>query len=74
MNDSRTGDLISTPIPSHLFKKIEQRAEEMGFDSALDYILFVLTEIVTQPEKQVQPFTEEEEEQVTQHLRDLGYI
>jgi len=62
-------------ISEELYKKIEKRVKESGeFKSVSEYIEFVLTELLKELEEEEQPYTEEEEEEIKQRLRALGYI
>jgi Arc/MetJ-type ribon-helix-helix transcriptional regulator len=59
-------------IPTPLFKKVEERIKETGFNSVSSYVTYVLREIVAEEEEE--PFTKEDEKRVKARLRALGYI
>lgn len=61
-------------IPEDLFKKIKARIEGTGFDSVSEYVIYVLREVVTEEEKEEEPYSKEDEEKVKERLRALGYL
>ena len=67
-------EYVSVKIPKSLYEKIVKRIEESGgeFKDAQEYITFVLNEIVKEEEENV--YTPEEEEEIKNRLRRLGYI
>jgi len=72
-------DKYSVKIPEDIYKKIEGRIEEAGFDSVEDYVTYVLREVLAsleeeEEQEEEQVFSEEEEEKVKERLRALGYI
>lgn len=72
-------DKYSVEIPEDIYKKIEGRIGEAGFDSVEDYIGYVLREVLAsleedEEQEEEQVFSEEEEEKVKERLRALGYI
>jgi len=68
-------DTTSIPIPSSLFKKLEQKIKGTSFVSVPSYVTFVLRETIAETEQQhKETFSKEEEEKVNDRLRALGYI
>ena len=65
-------DVIGIPIPSSLYRRIERRIENTGFESVDSYVAYVLRELLAEDERE--RLTEEEEERVKERLRSLGYI
>jgi hypothetical protein len=63
-------------IPEEIYKKIEDRLEEFGFDTVDEYVAFVLEEVLKDDNgsEEEQVFSEEEEEMIKKRLRDLGYL
>ncbi len=62
-------------IPTTLFRKIEDRIENTGFTSVSSYVTYILREIITEKEVDIEkPFTAEDEERVKERLRSLGYL
>ncbi|MFB6200098.1 MAG: CopG family transcriptional regulator [Candidatus Nanohaloarchaea archaeon] len=59
-------------IPEEFYERFESRASEKGFDSAEEYIIDVLRQVYDKLEPE--DFSEEEEEQVKEKLKDLGYM
>lgn len=68
-------DTTPIPIPSSLFKKLEQKIKGTSFVSVPNYVTFVLRETIAETEQQhKETFSKEEEEKVKDRLRALGYI
>jgi len=68
-------DTTSIPIPSSLFKKLEQKIKGTSFASVASYVTFVLRETIVETEQQhKENFSKEDEEKVKDRLRSLGYI
>jgi Arc/MetJ-type ribon-helix-helix transcriptional regulator len=67
---------IPVNIPEEMYKKIEERLEEFGFETVDDYVAFVLEEVLKDDNgaEEEQVFSEEEEEMIKKRLRDLGYL
>lgn len=65
-------------IPSSLYKRIEDRLPLTEFQSVSEYITYLIREVLTTIEndesKSKKDFTPEEEREVENRLRDLGYI
>jgi Arc/MetJ-type ribon-helix-helix transcriptional regulator len=70
-------EFITVSIPTPVCGKIEKRLAGTGFSSVSDYITFVLNEVVSdtcEEEDAAVPFTKEDEDNVKERLRALGYI
>lgn len=67
-------ETLQLEIPSPLLRRIEQRAAETGFASASEYVRFVLDEVMSDEESVAAPLSAEEEQDLTDRLRGLGYI
>ncbi len=61
-------------IPAPLFKKVEGRIKGTGFTSVSSYVTYVLREVVSEEESEVEPFSKEDEKRVKDRLRSLGYL
>ena len=64
-------------IPEDYYDKFEERAPEKGFDTAEEYINYVLGQIYEKLQNQEESessYSEEEEEKVKEKLRGLGYL
>lgn len=67
---------ITITIPAHIGKRIQDRIAGTEFASVSEYVSFVLGEVLSDEgggEERVS-FTKEDEEQVKERLRALGYI
>ncbi|WFO76370.1 CopG family transcriptional regulator [Desulfurococcaceae archaeon MEX13E-LK6-19] len=51
-----------------------KKAEEAGFSSFSEFVVFVLEQLVSEEEGGGEVFSEEDEEKVKERLRALGYI
>jgi len=71
-------DLPPTPptrsidLPEELVRAIEARIRGSAFDSAGAFVAFVLARLLEEPGASA--FSEEEERQLKERLRSLGYI
>ncbi len=74
MSNSEEKKSINVPIPAPLFKQIEQRLKGTNFKSVPDYVSYVLAEVVSEEEAEVESFTKQDEENVKGRLRALGYL
>jgi Arc/MetJ-type ribon-helix-helix transcriptional regulator len=72
MDEKKKFTTVSIPTP--LFKKVEERIKDTGFTSVSSYVTYVLREIVSEEEEEVEPFSKEDEERVKERLRALGYL
>jgi Arc/MetJ-type ribon-helix-helix transcriptional regulator len=61
-------------IPEPLFKKVKERIKGTGFTSVSSYVTYVLREVVSEEESEVEPFSKEDEKRVKDRLRSLGYL
>ena len=74
-----TNKNMTISIPEEIVDKLERKRQETNFDSVSDYIIYILkqviskTEIETKHEKEIAP-TKEEEEQIKEKLKQLGYL
>jgi len=69
-------DKIRIDISKDLYEKIVQRVKmsQDEFKSVEEYIHFVLTEVVKDDEQPQSAYTKEEEEEIKNRLKSLGYI
>lgn len=66
-------NFVNIPFPRPVIEKIEKRMKDMGFSSAKDYILYILNEVLDDKEDKTS-LSEEEEAQVKETLKKLGYL
>ena len=66
---------VQVNIPKELVDEIQRRVDKSGgeFKTVEEYIEFVLTEVLREEEPE-QAYTPEEEEEIKERLRRLGYI
>lgn len=71
-----SGEEFNVSIPQDVYKKIEGRMEDAGFNTVSEYVTYVLKEVLAslEEEEEEEVFSEEEEEKVKERLRALGYI
>jgi len=68
MNDSKKEIMI----PEELYKKLETKiAEEDGFKNVEEFVIYLLKQILT---ADLESAEEEEEEEIKQRLKKLGYL
>ena len=71
--DEKKCTTISIPTP--LAEKIKKRIEGTGFTSVSTFITYVLSEVLSNSEKDnEEEFSKEDEERVKDRLRALGYL
>ncbi|MBD3202266.1 MAG: CopG family transcriptional regulator [Candidatus Lokiarchaeota archaeon] len=76
-NEEHKVDYTTVSIPKPLAEKIKERMKGTGFSSVSSYVTYVLRQVISsieEEEREKQAFSKEEEEQVKQRLRDLGYL
>ncbi|MEE8374223.1 MAG: CopG family transcriptional regulator [Dehalococcoidia bacterium] len=61
-------------LSANLYGRVEERLSNAGFGSVDEYVIFVLEEVLKDDEEDTVAFTKEEEEEVKQRLRALGYL
>jgi len=66
---------VAVRISKDLYEEIEKRVRESGgeFKSVEDYVEFVLREVVKEEEEEY-AYTPEEEEEIKERLKKLGYL
>jgi Arc/MetJ-type ribon-helix-helix transcriptional regulator len=68
-------DKVTIKIPRPLYRKIQQLITDSGFDSATDFIVYVLRDILSETgSENAEEFTAEELRSLKQKLRNLGYL
>ena len=68
-------DKVTIKIPRRLYLKIQQMIGDSGFNSATDFIVYVLRDVLSETGKEsAQEFTAEELKSLKQKLRNLGYL
>ena len=68
-------DKVTIKIPRRLYLKIQEMISESGFNSATDFIVYVLRDVLSESGKEVsEEFTTEEIKSLKQKLRNLGYL
>ena len=69
---------ITISIPEDLKQKLEEKLKETNFESVEDYILYVLNQMVSEGEEVAtsdnQPYTDDEEVDLKERLKELGYL
>ncbi len=63
---------IKIRLPEKLYREAKAKAEEAGFSTIDEFIVFVLEQLLG--EEEPAELSEEDEEKVKERLRALGYI
>lgn len=63
---------IKIKLPEKLYREAQAKAEEAGFNTIDEFIVFVLEQLLG--EEEPVELTQEDEEKVKERLRALGYI
>jgi hypothetical protein len=61
-------------LPSELYQRVEERAKATGFGSVEEYVIFVLSEVLSEGRDEEATLSEEQEEEVKKRLKTLGYL
>ena len=63
-------------IPENLYKKLEKRAKNIGFNNVSEYISFILDEVLRnlEEEEKEEEKNISDEEKIKERLRALGYL
>lgn len=73
-----TANTKTVDIPSSLYMRIEDRLPGTEFKTVSDYVTYLIREVLNNIEndenKSKKDFTPEEEQEIENRLRDLGYI
>ncbi len=68
-------DKVTIKIPRPLYLKIQQLIGDSGFDSATDFIVYVLRDVLSETgSENREEFTADELKKLKQKLRNLGYL
>jgi Arc/MetJ-type ribon-helix-helix transcriptional regulator len=69
---------VTIKIPRPLYNKVQQLVEESGFNSATDFIVFVLRDLISETEgpggRESDEFSAEELTALKKKLKNLGYL
>lgn len=68
-------DKVTIKIPRPLYNKVQQLIDGSGFNSATDFIVFVLRDVISERGKEDrEEFSPEELQALKQRLKNLGYL
>lgn len=68
-------DKVTIKIPRRLYLKIQEMITDSGFNSATDFIVYVLRDVLSETGKEVsEEFSADELKSLKQKLRNLGYL
>jgi Arc/MetJ-type ribon-helix-helix transcriptional regulator len=66
---------VTIKIPKRLYLKIQQLIAESGFNSATDFIVYVLRDVLSETgREETEDFSTEELKVLKQKLKNLGYL
>ncbi len=66
---------VTIKIPKRLYLKIQHLIADSGFNSATDFIVYVLRDVLSESGKEdTDEFTADELKNLKQKLRNLGYL
>jgi len=71
---SKPKNFTSISIPTTLYKKLEEKIKETEFTSVSSFVTHIIREYLAKMEEEKEVFSEEEEEEIKERLRALGYI
>lgn len=68
-------DKVTIKIPRRLYLKIQEMIGDSGFNSATDFIVYVLRDVLSETGKEdAEEFSPDELKALKQKLRNLGYL
>ena len=68
-------DKVTIKIPRPLYAKIQQLIGDSGFNSATDFIVYVLRDVISEKGAEDRDqFSPDEVKSLKQKLRNLGYL
>ena len=68
---------MTVSIPKALGEKITKKIEETDFDSVSEYVIYVLEQVLSDTsmdDDKKDDFSQEEEDEVRERLKKLGYM
>ena len=66
---------IQITLPYKLTGKLSKKIKEAGFDTITEYIIFILEQTISSEEVEGEGvYGEEEEKEVKERLKELGYL
>jgi len=72
--ENKNLNYTNIPIPNMIVDKIREHIKNTEFNSAADYIIFILQEVLGDKNNSPAELTPEEEEEVKKNLKKLGYL
>ena len=70
-----SNEKVTIKIPRRLYVKIQQLIGDSGFNSATDFIVYVLRDVLSETGgEEHEEFSAEELKSLKQKLRNLGYL
>lgn len=65
---------IQISIPYDLAGKLSKKIKETGFGSITEYVIYVLEQTLSFDTEKEDNYPEEDEKEVRERLKDLGYL
>lgn len=65
---------VNIPLPKSLYDLVAEHIKGTEFRSVAEYVAFVVKEVLTDEEPKKDKLSQEEEAQVKETLKKLGYI
>jgi Arc/MetJ-type ribon-helix-helix transcriptional regulator len=70
-----SNDKVTIKIPRPLYAKIQQLIDGSGFNSATDFVVYVLRDVISETGKEsIESYSPEELSVLKKKLRNLGYL
>lgn len=67
-------DKVTIKIPRRLYDTINTIISDSGFDSATDFIVYILRDLVSLRKETQKEFSQKEINIIKKRLKDLGYL
>ncbi len=65
---------INIKLPYELAGKISKKIKEVGFDTITSYVVYVLEQALSSDDSEEDAYGKEEEKNVRERLKELGYL
>ena len=74
MKHAAGNNKVTIKIPRILYETINKIVEKSGFDSATDFIVYILRDIISEEKEDKNALSPKEVEIVKKRLKSLGYL
>ena len=66
--------VVPVEIPKELYERLKAKVDAKQFSTVESYIIFALNQILAERRAEKEPFSKNEENEIKERLRSLGYM